>query len=157
MATKTMAWRVVFLVHLSDQLARRDRLERELSLAHAKAMESPTEAAKAALDAVGRRLEEWELEIRTQNPDYRQLLHPETAGVRAVQQALPRGPTLLQFELDERRSFLWVVNPSGFRLRFLPERRLIEKTAREFLAAIGQHPAAGKPGSNAAGRECVRG
>ena len=95
---------------------------------------SPQEAASAqkGIDTLLRTYATVEDELRTNNPHYASLAHPEALNLRDVQSGLLDQDTLLlEYSLGEERSFLWAVTPNSITTFELPRRSVIEGSARK--------------------------
>jgi CHAT domain-containing protein/tetratricopeptide (TPR) repeat protein len=103
---------------------------RLLSGAHA-----PEQGAQAAndVDALTNEYREIEAQIRVASPRYAALTQPQPLTLKEIQsQTLDSGTVLLEYELGEERSFLWVVTPDSISAFQLPKRAEVESLARRF-------------------------
>jgi CHAT domain-containing protein/tetratricopeptide (TPR) repeat protein len=91
-------------------------------------------------------LEEVERDIRRASPRYSALTDPEPVSVEMIQSSLLDGDTaLLEYNLGEERSFLWLVTRSELRTYVLPARSVLERGARcahRLITAYGDPPSA---------------
>ena len=78
-----------------------------------------------------------EAEIRQHSPQYAALTQPHTDSVAEVQKQLSdAGTVLLEYELGEERSYLWLVSSTTFASYELPKRGEIEQAARQAYAQL---------------------
>lgn len=126
-----------------DLFERKQRLHRELNVLSGDVADLASKnevqklnAAKQKLDAALSRYYELESEIRDSDPRYGQLA-PQPAGVAEVQKALlDAGTVLLEYQLSEHRSSLWVLTHDSARIFVLPGRKTIESAASLFFQAL---------------------
>jgi CHAT domain-containing protein/Tfp pilus assembly protein PilF len=76
-------------------------------------------------------------QIRSTSPRYAALTQPQPLTLAQIQkQVLDENTILLQYSLDENRSYLWVVTATGITSYELPKRADIETAARKFRDAV---------------------
>jgi CHAT domain-containing protein/Tfp pilus assembly protein PilF len=73
-------------------------------------------------------------DVRAASPRYASLTQP--IGLPEIEKLLDGGTLLLEYALGEKRSYLWVVTPTGIRSFRLPPRARIEKVARRFYEQV---------------------
>ena len=67
--------------------------------------------------------------IRSHSPHYAALTQPQPKNLSEIQQLVDEGTLLLEYELAEERSYLWVVSPTCIQSHELPTRTEIEGRA----------------------------
>jgi CHAT domain-containing protein/tetratricopeptide (TPR) repeat protein len=100
---------------------------------------SDAEAAATGreLDALTTALRELEAEIRLRSPHYAALTQPSIATLADVQHSLLDDDTVLvEFDLGEERSYMWLVTRSSIDARSLPSRAAIEAAVRRVYSLI---------------------
>jgi len=110
---------------------------------------SDAEAAASAreLDALTTAMRELEAEIRLRSPHYAALTQPSIATLADVQHSLLDDDTVLvEFDLGEQRSYVWLVTRTSIDARPLPSRAAVEAAVRRVYALISVND----PGSAAA-------
>ncbi len=100
--------------HTSQQLEQLEQQLRELT---------------AGYDQVG-------AEIRQKNPEYAALTQPRAVNLSEVQKQISDRTVLLEYELGEERSYLWLISSSTFVSYELAKRSEIEQFARLAYAAL---------------------
>jgi CHAT domain-containing protein len=81
--------------------------------------------------------EQVESEIRQNSPRYAALTQPHPASVKEIQQQLLDSDTvILEYELGEERSYLWLVTPTSFTSYELPKRLDIEQASLQAYALL---------------------
>jgi CHAT domain-containing protein len=76
-------------------------------------------------------------EIRARSPRYAALVEPQPARLDDLRREILDGRTaLVEYALDEERSYVWVITPSSFTSRRLPGRSVIEAAARRAYLAL---------------------
>ena len=87
---------------------------------------------QARIDEASRQLDELRGRIRAANPRYAELTHPSTLSAAAIQhELLDDKVSVLEFWLDDRRSYLWVLTRDTLNAFSLPARATIESAARD--------------------------
>ncbi|KAB8320038.1 CHAT domain-containing protein, partial [Tolypothrix campylonemoides VB511288] len=85
---------------------------------------------------------ELQAKIRTTSPEYAKLTNPDPEKdilkLPQIQQQLDKDTLLLQYSLDEERSYLWAVTPTSMQAYTLPGRKEIEKVAEKFHQDLQQ-------------------
>jgi CHAT domain-containing protein/Tfp pilus assembly protein PilF len=78
-----------------------------------------------------------EAEIRQKSPQYAALTQPHHASVAEIQKQISDpGTVLLEYQLGEERSYLWLVSSTTFVSYELPTRGEIEQAARQAYALL---------------------
>ncbi len=128
-----------------------EQYKRQSALEAARARARDRESAETADFA----LREWSVEIRKTNPRYAELRYPEPFDAsRAQRAAATMGATILEYELGERRSLIWVITATEIHMALLPGRRVVEQAVNAVRAVIARAP---RPGESAeAWRESAR-
>ncbi len=126
-------------------------LERERSLqqqlnakeqAHMRLLSGKPTAEQAATAAKELRelttqYQELQTQIRTKSPRYAALTQPQPLKLAEIQQQILDPETLLlEYELGEERSYLWVVSNDAITSYELPKRTEVEAVARSFYDAL---------------------
>jgi CHAT domain-containing protein/tetratricopeptide (TPR) repeat protein len=121
---------------LRDRL--RQAMVRQVGLGAGSSLVDPRTVARevadltAALEDVGNR-------IRASSPRYAALTQPQATTLEDIQrEVVDESSILLFYALGERRSFLWVVSPSGLKRYSLPARNVVEGLAARFHRAIAR-------------------
>ena len=107
-------------------------------------------AAETAAAAVRRKIEDLlmqllavEAQLKAHNPRYTALTQPAPLGLVEIQTAVTDADTLLlEYSLNEKRSYLWAVTATSFSSYELPPRATIEAAARrcyELLTARNKY------------------
>lgn len=95
--------------------------------------ESQAKAIAEEIETLIRNLQQVETEIRQSSPRYEALMQPRPLTLREIQaQVLDQDTLLLEYSLDEERSYLWSVTSSSITTHELPKRSEIETAARRF-------------------------
>ena len=106
-------------VRLSPSTARRQVVEHELATLLTK-------------------LDEVTTQIRGSNPQAAALMMPAPLSLREIQQQLLDHDLLLEYELGEERSFLFVVAPDALHTFILPGRVVIEQKSRQVYELLSR-------------------
>jgi len=115
--------------------ARRRETARRLAAADPTAAAAPTPEGRS-LDALLADFDDVEGRLRIDNPRYAALERPQPLTPKEIQaQLLDRDTVLLEYDLGERRSFVWAVTPDAIISRVLPPRATIEAAARRLYEA----------------------
>ncbi len=105
-----------------DAHARIAWIQRQLIQGHSQ--ESPDKNTIAQLEEQLKRVErernQLETEIRKNHPRYAELQYPTPLGLKAIQDSLDEQTTLLEYALDEERSFLFVITRTDSFMAELP-------------------------------------
>lgn len=89
------------------------------------------QAVNQKLEQILTDFQELENKIRLDNPKYTDLQYPETISVSELQnQILDEDTVLLQYFLDDEKSYLWVVTKESFHSYELPSEADITQTAK---------------------------
>jgi CHAT domain-containing protein/tetratricopeptide (TPR) repeat protein len=92
---------------------------------------------KQEIEAVRRELQNLEVEIKRNSPQYANLNYPEPLTASEIQQQVLDDETvLLVYSLGTERSFLWLVSTTEVKSYQLPKREEIEALATSFLQEI---------------------
>ncbi|BAY24038.1 TPR domain protein [Calothrix sp. NIES-2100] len=97
------------------------------------------EKLQTEIDELLRQQKELETKIRETSPQYANLKYPQPLNLSQIQQQLDKDTLLLQYSLDEERSFLWVVSPNSLDTYELPKKQEIEKSAINLFCLISQN------------------
>jgi CHAT domain-containing protein/predicted negative regulator of RcsB-dependent stress response len=85
---------------------------------------------------------ELQAKIRTTSPEYAKLTNPDPEKdilkLPQIQQQLDKDTLLLQYSLDEERSYLWAVTSTSMQAYTLPGRKEIEKVAERLHQDLQQ-------------------
>ena len=96
----------------------------------------PSDSSRRALDALLAEYEDVQGRLRAASPRYAALARPQPLGLKEIrEQVLDRDTLLLEFELGERRSFVWAVTSDALSSHELPRRAVIEAAARRLYQA----------------------
>ncbi|ERT05492.1 TPR repeat family protein [Lyngbya aestuarii BL J] len=99
--------------------------------------ERDIEELKQEIEAVRRELQNLEVEIKRNSPQYANLNYPEPLTASEIQQkVLDEETVLLVYSLGTNRSFLWLVSTTEVKSYQLPKRSEIEALATSFLEEI---------------------
>src|SRR5262249_35679760 len=89
------------------------------------------------LDALTTSLRELEAEIRLRSPHYAALTQPSIAKFADVQRSLLDDDTVLvEFDLGEEHSYVWLVTRSSIDARALPARAVVEAAVRRVYRLV---------------------
>ena len=77
-----------------------------------------------------------ETQIRLQSPSFASLTKPKPVASKQIQEQLDGDTALIEYSLQDRRSFLWVVTQQSIRPFELPARAEIEDAAHRFMTAL---------------------
>ncbi len=106
------------------------RLGDELTLPAAAALEAESDKLELQYISV-------EKQIRASSPRYAALTRPQPLTVSEIQQGVLDDDTvLLEYNLGDENSYLWVVTRGGLKLFKLPARSLVEAKAQEFRSQL---------------------
>ncbi len=119
--------------------AREDRLLDGLAGLEERRAASPDSAA--VLDAESLRLEGeldlLEAELRAADPRYAELRYPQPVALDVARtQVLRPGEAVLEYQLGEEQSHLWLITPERFVFRRLPPRAELEPLVRDLLPLL---------------------
>jgi CHAT domain-containing protein/tetratricopeptide (TPR) repeat protein len=135
----------------SDLLARERSLQQMLNLEADRQMrvfggqhtEQQAAAVRRKIEDLLTQLDAVEAELKTKSPRYTALTQPAPLGLAEIQTAVTDDATLLlEYSLNEKRSYLWAVTATSFASYELPPRATIEAAARrcyELLTARNQY------------------
>ncbi|MGB3401339.1 MAG: CHAT domain-containing tetratricopeptide repeat protein [Microcoleaceae cyanobacterium] len=99
--------------------------------------ERDIEELKQEIETVRRQLQNLEVEIKRNSPQYANLQYPEPLTAEEIQQQVLDDETvLLVYSLGRDRSFLWLVSSTEVKSYQLPKRSEIEQLSQSFLAEI---------------------
>jgi CHAT domain-containing protein/Tfp pilus assembly protein PilF len=99
--------------------------------------ERDIEELKQEIETVRRELQNLEVEIKRNSPQYANLKYPEPLTASEIQQQVLDDETvLLMYSLGRDRSFLWLVSTTEVKSYELPKREEIEQLSQSFLAEI---------------------
>jgi CHAT domain-containing protein len=99
--------------------------------------ERDIEELKQEIETVRRELQNLEVEIKRNSPQYANLKYPEPLTASEIQQQVLDDETvLLVYSLGRDRSFLWLVSTTEVKSYELPKREEIEQLSQSFLAEI---------------------
>lgn len=124
----------------SDLLMRERQLKRTLEARADRQFRLGTsEEDKSGASALAREIrdltaeyDQLQAEIRSRSPRYAALTQPQPLDLRAVQQEVLNGDTLiLEYSLGENQSFLWAVDDQSHRTYTLPARSEIEQALQD--------------------------
>ncbi len=85
-----------------------------------------------------REQEQVQAQIRSQSPRYAALTQPTPLTAREIQNLLDANTVLLEYALDEKQSWLWLLTPTALKTYRLPPRAEIEAAATEFHRLLAQ-------------------
>lgn len=89
------------------------------------------------IDEASQKLDELRGRIRAANPRYSELIHPAALGVTEIQQRLlDEKASALEYWLDERHSYLWVITQGALSAFTLPQRSIIEQSVLSLRAQL---------------------
>jgi CHAT domain-containing protein len=120
------------------------KTDRQLTLLGGKHSEQQATAAEGEIRSLLTQYQELEVQIRSGNPRYAALKHPQPLRLEQIQKdALDANTLLLEYALGAERSYVWAVTRDGIKAFELPKRREIEDTAwRVHKEWSGNGPAA---------------
>jgi CHAT domain-containing protein len=124
-----------------QQIKDQTLLNRELARA-LKTLEADKSAKneRAAKDAE-QKLARWSLDLRQTNARYHQLQYPQPSQISEVNAALAReNAVLLQYQLGERRSLLWVLDGQTTSMIVLPDKRRITQDVTAIRHVLASPP-----------------
>lgn len=126
-----------------ELLRREEDLRARLNQASDRQISLPPDAedeARAVRDEIERLTAEYthlDALIRIRSPQYASLTRPTILSLQEVQdQLLDRDTLLLEYQLGERKSLLWVVEKNAHSFYTLPPRAEIEKTVLELVELL---------------------
>jgi CHAT domain-containing protein/Tfp pilus assembly protein PilF len=119
------------------------RLEQEIDLKSEEQFKLLSSADKRVhtterkLEALIKEYEEIQFKIRDSNPKYAAIMQPSPLTLQAIQQAiLDKDTILIQYHLDEVKSYAWVISAESIVGVELPGRSRIEESARRFYDTL---------------------
>jgi CHAT domain-containing protein len=128
---------------LQQQLnARAEAQTRLLSGKHGE--EQAAAAAREVADLTAK-LRDIETQIRTTSPRYAALARPQPLSAAGIQGLLDDNTLLLEYELGEKRSYLWAVTATTVTGFQLPPRAEIEAASRKVYEMLSARPKRGDP------------
>jgi CHAT domain-containing protein len=80
-------------------------------------------------------------EGRRKNPQFSAINQPRSFGFADAQQLLDEETAIVEFALGEKQSYVWVICKNSVKFAVLPARGQINRTAREFYAALADREA----------------
>lgn len=98
------------------------------------------QALDKALDAALADLQQTQAKIRVSSPRYADLIQPRPLELKLMQAQLDPDTLLLVYKLGLRRSFLWVVSPSGLESYVLPAKTELAREADSFHEILSRAP-----------------
>jgi len=93
---------------------------------------TPEEVSKVEIE-ISALVKDWETteaEIRAKSPRYAALTEPQPLKISEIQRLLDPETLLLEYSLNDDRSFLWLVTPDSLASYELPRRTEVESVAR---------------------------
>ncbi|HKD43914.1 MAG TPA: CHAT domain-containing protein, partial [Myxococcaceae bacterium] len=116
--------------------------ERHTRLLAAKHSDEEIASVTKKIDELTAELQDVEAEIKRTSPRYAALLQPQPLRLSEIQSLLDEKTLLLEFALDDERSYLFAVTAGALRSYELPNRVEIERKARNLHELLAVHPAA---------------
>ena len=115
----------------------RAKLKRKFDLFEGKHTEKQVADFTQEINELLSQYQELEGRIRFSSPNYAALTQPQTLGAQEVQQQLLDAETvLIEYSLGEKHSFVFLVTPTSLEFRRLPERAVIEGSARQVYGLL---------------------
>jgi CHAT domain-containing protein/Tfp pilus assembly protein PilF len=115
--------------------------ERHSRLLAAKHSDEDIATVTKKIDELTAELQDVEAEIKRTSPRYAALVQPQPLNLPEIQSLLDENTLLLEFALDDDRSYLFAVTASALRSYELPNRVEIERRARNLYELLAVHPA----------------
>ncbi|MFN0086432.1 MAG: CHAT domain-containing tetratricopeptide repeat protein [Blastocatellia bacterium] len=81
-----------------------------------------------------------EARIRAAAPRERSSKHPQPSTLPEIQKLLDEDTLLLEYSLNEKRSYVWVITPTAIEAATLSGRREIEEAARDLFPELSTEP-----------------
>ncbi len=121
-----------------DNLDRQQEIEQMLTGVSATEGEKPdVSKLEAELETLSTEYDQIENQIRASSPRYAALTAPQPLSLSEVQQqVLDDRTALLEYNLGDERSYLWVATQSGVALYRLPARSQVNQQAQDFRAQL---------------------
>ncbi|HKR58343.1 MAG TPA: CHAT domain-containing tetratricopeptide repeat protein [Pyrinomonadaceae bacterium] len=110
--------------------------ERLTTLLRSKHTPEQETTARKDVESVLASYQDIEAQIRARSPAYAALTQPQPLSLREIQQLLDKDTLLLEYALDEKRSFLWAVTPTSIKSFELSKRSEIEAAATRFYQLV---------------------
>jgi CHAT domain-containing protein len=111
------------------QLQINAKAERKGRLLSANSPKDETEAVTKEIDGLIAEHRQVEDQIRLNSPRYAALTQLQPVSFQEIRQLLDDQTLLLEYQLGNERSYLWVITPGQFKCVELPNRATIEKAA----------------------------
>ncbi|MEH1841455.1 MAG: CHAT domain-containing tetratricopeptide repeat protein [Nostoc sp.] len=124
---------------LRSQIGAREKLLSELA-SKKETSEQLLTNTKQQLEDLLKQQRELEVKIRANNPEYADLKYPQPLTLKEIQQQLDKDTLLLQYSLDEERSYLWAVTPDSLYSYELPGHEKIDKAAKNLYNNYLKNP-----------------
>ena len=120
------------LVASEQSLQRQLNLKAQQQLKLLGGPHAETQAAAMAkeIDELTNEYQQIRARIRRESPRYSSLMQPVVLDLKEIQQMLDPDTLLLEYSLDKKQSFLWVVSQTTITSYVLPKRADIEAAAR---------------------------
>ena len=102
------------------------KAEMQMQLNKRKHSKEEEDSLAEEIDLIVTEYQEVQARIRSRSPHYAALTQPRTLNLLGIQQLVDEETILLEYELGEVCSYLWVVTPATLRSHVLPKRAEIE-------------------------------
>src|SRR5215207_10196589 len=112
------------------------KAQREMTLKARKGNADEIATLRKEISALEDEYQQVQAAIRKNSPQYSALTQPQPLGLKEIQQQLDPDTVLLEYDLGEARSYLWVVSSDSLKTFELPKREQIEKLAREATESL---------------------
>ena len=112
------------------------KAQREMTLKARKGSADEIATLRKEISALEDEYQQVQAAIRKNSPQYSALTQPQPLGLKEIQQQLDPDTVLLEYDLGEARSYLWVVSSDSLKTFELPKREQIEKLAREATESL---------------------
>ncbi len=106
------------------------KAQRQIQLKAQKGNEQEIATLNKEVSELEDKYQQLQAAIRKSSPQYAALTQPQPLGLKEIQQQLDQDTVMLEYQLGDERSYVWVVTPNSLKTIELPKRDEIKKASR---------------------------
>ena len=112
------------------------KAQRQIQLTAQKGNQQEIETLNKEISSLEDDYQQVQAAIRKASPVYAALTQPQPLDLKAIQEQLDPGTTMLEYSLGDQQSYLWVVTQNSLKSYKLPKREQVEKVARQLYGSL---------------------